>query len=329
LEWLRGYSILQYCYGDKSPESSDAIIKIDRGEFEATLRRAGLDEIKAKAFLERVTFQSGRRDLYDAPLLLTSDGEIFFVTALYRGVDIVLIICSQIGSQKLNVDSKGRTFEKAVLKMFQDAGLHAKTFAFTIKAISYDCDVAVLWDQHLFIFECKNYGLPTDDPADRFFFWKKQIEALLQVERIAKDLGEHPDIVRQNFGVDVSWDEVHAVVLNASFLSLPRTPNGIFCYDASALGRFLKEGTLNEIYSLPTEGNRLDVSVELKRLWKEEHPTPHDLLREMENPSQVAMEREKYYLARKLLPLSSTVAMMIQEPSSKPPDFQPLLAPER
>ncbi len=144
-------------YGDKSPESSDAIIKIDRGEFEATLRRAGLDEIKAKAFLERVTFQSGRRDLYDAPLLLTSDGEIFFVTALYRGVDIVLIICSQIGSQKLNVNSKGRTFEKAVLKMFQDAGLHAKTFAFTIKAISYDCDVAVLWDQHLFIFECKNY----------------------------------------------------------------------------------------------------------------------------------------------------------------------------
>ena len=328
VEWLRGYCVLEECYAGDFPESSDGIIQIDAGEFDATLQRAGLSRSEARAFLERVTFQAGRRDLYDAPLLRTSDGQLFFLAALYRGIDIALIISSQIGSQKLNVTSKGKAFEKAVLKMFANAGVIAKTFKFTVGVTQYDCDVAVLWDGHLFIFECKNYGLPTDDPADRFFFWNRQMEAMQQAERIATDLSEHPEIVRQHFGGDATWDKIHTVVLNASFLSFPTGRKGVFFYDASALGRFLKEGTLNEIRSMPVEGKRTDVSVVVKRLWKGARPTPLDLVREMEHPSQVTMESDKYYIARKLLPLSATSAVMIVEAASKPPDFQPLLTPD-
>ena len=316
VEWLRGYCVLEHCYAGNLPVSSDGIVQIDVGEFDATLRRAGLSRSKAQTFLERATFQAGRRDLYDAPLLRTRDGQIFFVAALYHGIDIAMIVASQIGSQKLNVDSKGKAFEKAVLKMFADAGLNAKTFKFAIGNTSYDCDVAVLWDRHLLIFECKNYGLPTDDPADRLFFWNKQVEAVQQAERIAKDLSEYPDIVRQHFGQGATWDKTHVVVLNASFLSFPRSRNGTFFYDTSALGRFLKEGTLNETYSVQVAGRPQDVSVVVKRLWKGDKPTLFDLLHEMKHPSQVTMERDKYYIARKLLPLSATSAVMIERAAS-------------
>ncbi len=328
LEWLRGYCVLEECYAGGLSELPDGIIQIDAKEFGATLQRAGLSPAKAETFLERVIFQAGRRDLYDAPLLHTSDGRLFFLAALYRGIDVALIISSQIGSQRLNVDSKGKAFERAVLKIFADAGLTAKTFKFSIGSTQYDCDVAVLWDGHLFIFECKNYSLPTDDPADRLFFWNRQEEAMQQVERIAKDLDEHPEIVRQHFGDDASWDKIHAVVLNASFLSFSKSRKGTFFYDVSALGRFLKEGTLNEIHSVPVKGKRVDVSVEVKRLWKGARPTPLDLLQEMKQPSQVTMEQDKYYIARRLLPLSATSAVMIEEAASKPPDFEPLLTPD-
>jgi hypothetical protein len=329
LEWLRGYCVLEECYAGGLSELSDEIIQIDAKEFVATLQRAGLSHAKAETFLERVTFQTGRRDLYDAPVLRTSDGRLFFLAALYRGIDIALIISSQIGSQNLNVDSKGKAFEKAVLKTFADAGLVARTFKFSIGSTQYDCDIAVLWDEHLFIFECKNYGLPTDDPADRIFFWNRQEEAMQQVERIAKDLDEHPEVVRQHFGDDASWNKIHAVVLNASFLSFfPNSRKGTFFYDVSALGRFLKEGTLNEIHSVPVDGKRVDVSVEVKRLWKGTLPTPLDLLREMKRPSQVTMELDKYYIGRWLLPLSATSAVMFHEVASKPPDFEPLVAPD-
>jgi hypothetical protein len=325
VEWLRGYCVLEECYAGGLSEPPDGILEIDAKEFGVTLQRAGLSLAKAQTFLERATFQAGRRDLYDAPLLQTIDGRLFFLAALYRGIDVALIVSSQIGSQKLNVDSKGKAFEKAVLKIFADAGLIARTFKFSIGSTQYECDVAVLWDGHLFIFECKNYGLPTDDPADRLFFWKRQVEAMQQVERIVKDLSEHPEIVREQFGDNASWEQIHAVVLNASFLSFSKNRKGTFSYDVSALGRFLKEGTLNEIHSVPVVGKRVDVSVEVKRLWTGSQPTPLDLLREMNQASQVTMEKDNYYIARWLLPLSSTVAVMIQEVASKPPDFEPLL----
>jgi len=324
LEWLRGYSMLEACYAGPPSDSSPAIVPIQPDEFLATLSRGGLTDTQARIFLNRVTFQSGRRDLYDAPLIQTTDGQLFFLASLYHAVNLPLIITSQIGSQQLNVDAKGKTFEKAVLKSLEQADLQAKTFAFTIGTVSYDCDVALLWDGHLFVFECKNYGLPTDDPADRLFFWKRQVDAVLQAERIAKDLGDHPEIVRQHFGPEATWDEIHPVVLNASFLSFRSARPGTYCYDASALGRFLERGTLNEIHSVPIEGARLDFFREVKRLWKRSRPTPEDLLTEMANPSQVSIEREKYYLARRLLRLSPTVALMTETPASKPPDFEPL-----
>jgi hypothetical protein len=324
LEWLRGYCILEESYAGEVPDDSGGIIELEQAEFRATLQRGGLTSAKANTFLERVIFQAGRRDLYDAPLLRTGDGQLFFLAALYRGIDVALIISSQLGTQKLNVDEKGKAFEKAVLKMFTDAGLTAKTFKFTVRNTQYDCDVAVLWDGHLFIFECKNYSLPADDAADRLFFWKRQVEARDQVERIAQDLSDHPEIVRANFGQDATWGEIHVAVLNASFLSFPRSRSGTFFYDASALGRFLQEGTLNEIHSHPHEGGRIDVSVEVMRLWDGEHPAPSDLLREMENPSQVRLERDQYYIARKLLSLSVSSALMLEEAASKPPDFEPL-----
>ena len=64
---------------------------------------------------------------------------------------------------------------------------------------------------------------------------------------------------------------------------------------------------------------------EIKRLWKGDHPTPRDLLKEMEHPSQVTMERDKYYIARKLLPLSahplSGVKHSFRSTTIRIPDF--------
>jgi hypothetical protein len=330
LEWLRGYCVLEACYTENEPSTSGGLVEIGHEEFCATLVRGGLSLSKAKVFLERATFQSGRRDLYDAPLIPSQDDRLYFFEALYHGVDIAVIISSQIGSQKLNVATKGAAFEKAVLKMFVDGGIPARTFKFTIRDEhentdkGYECDVAVLWDRRLFIIECKNYGLPTADPADRLYFWQKQAEAMLQVERIARDLNDHPEILRQHFGEDAGWDHVHPVVLNASFLSLQRSPRGTFFYDASALARFLEEGTLNAIRSIPIDGSQVQVSEEVKRLWKGPRPTAEDLVAEMSFPSQVEMERDKYYIARKLMPLSPTVGVMITEAASKPPNFEPV-----
>lgn len=109
--------------------------------------------------------------------------------------------------------------------------------------MGYDSDVAVLWENQLIVFECKNYSLPNDGPADRFYFWQKQAEAQDQVRRIASYLSANSQIVKKHFGEDAEWEAVHSVVLNALPFSLRRASTGTYFYDASALGRFLRTGT--------------------------------------------------------------------------------------
>ena len=325
-EWLRGYSVLEQSYAGGVASGSEAIIEIDPAELEQTLQRAGLSDTKASRFIALVTFTKGRRDLYDAPLLQSSDGRLYFLAALYHGVNLPLIIASQFGSLNHSVDAKGKTFEKSVLKDFQDAGIPAASFKFKIDDVTYDCDVAVLWDDELFIFECKNYSLPNDDPAERFYFWQKQVEALDQVQRIARDLAANPEIVKQHFGENAKWKAIHSVVLNALPFSLRRAPSGTYFYDASALGRFLRTGTLNEVHSIPRPDDEpVDVSYQVKRLWKGTSPTAQDLLKEMKYASQISIESDKYYIARRLLPMSAETALMYQKAASKPPDFQKAL----
>jgi len=327
LEWVRAYSVLQRWYVTGENGELLDLVKIEERELRETLVRAGLTVEKASTFIQRVTFQLGRRDLYDAPLLRRSDGSTYFFAALYHAVNIALLIASQIGTQKRNVETKGTAFERAILLLFQKAGIPVRSFKFTIDGIVYQCDVAVLWEKCLFIFECKNYGLPNDDPAERFFFWEKQIDAAQQVRRIAQDLNSHPEIVKSQFGPNAMWDSVYPVVLNAFPLSLPKSPAGTFFYDGSALHRFIKTGELSYIPDAPNAAAPQQTSHVVKRLWTGIAPSAADLLREIENPTQVAIQREHYYLARRLLPLSDATALYLLKVASKPPDFEPLEEP--
>ena len=331
VEWLRGYSILEECYArDEVSGMDEGIVEIEPSELEATLIRGGLSAAKATRFIALTTFTKGRRDLYDAPLLRSSDGRLYFLRALYHGINLPLVLASQFGSLKYSLDEKGKTFEKSVLADFKDAGIPADSFKFKLGGIEYDCDVAVLWDRQLIVFECKNYSLPNDDPEERFYFWQKQSAAMEQVQRIARDLADNPEIVRRHLGKDAEWDHVHAVVLNAMPFSIRRSPTGVYFYDASALGRFLREGALNKIVSVPrADDEPFDVSYQIKRLWRGDQPTASDLLKEMEYPSQIAMEEDKYYIARRVIPISGTTALGYFKASSKPPNFEPLLTEDQ
>jgi hypothetical protein len=55
-----------------------------------------------------------------------------------------------------------------MLALFQKHGISAKTFAFRVDREEHQVDVGVLWGDHLFVFECKNYVLPGTARRDRF-----------------------------------------------------------------------------------------------------------------------------------------------------------------
>jgi hypothetical protein len=331
VEWLRAYSILERFYAHtESGQARNGIVDIDLGELHSLMGSAGMSPDKTDAFLRAVTFSKSSLDLFDAPILCDSDGHYMMFASAYLSVSLPHVIASQLASQGLQVD-KGKEFEKSVRKTLQEAGLHAVGFKYEVDDISYDCDAAFVWDDQLFVLECKNYSLPMGGPSDEYFFQKKLAEAASQVMRIAKQLEDDPPLVQKHLGSGASWKAVHPVVLNAFPVSLPSEGNPYF-YDSSALGRFFENGQIGFIIdSPPSSAVKMQMKLPVVSLWAGNKPNASDLIAQMKHPVQIsAIEgslRARWHVSH----ASSTlrVAMpTIRTVTVAPDDFgTPLVAP--
>lgn len=290
-QWLRGYAVLKrvFCSETDAGNFQATIVEIERQRIERALTRGGLSREQSDIFIASTTFGRNKRDLWDAPLLRTADGKLFFMAPLFATADLIAIVVSQLASQQLQIPSKGDAFETRMLEEFTSAGISAKGFDYLIDGEKYQCDVAVLWEGHLFVIECKNYLLPPDSAAMKFHFLSAMDEAALQASRIASHLRTHPEIVAEAFGSDSTYTEVSPVVLNAMpFQCAPR--NGAYFYDGSALSRFLSSGDLNLSQTVRVEGRPVQVKHRFGTLWEGTSPSASDFVRQLQNPFQSAVE---------------------------------------
>jgi hypothetical protein len=287
-----------------------SLLPFQRRELATLLPQAGLSEIKAEIFIANATFREGKFDLYDAPLIVSNDGTLWLLTPLLRSALVWSLVTSQLGSLKTQIHSKGRTFEKKVLSLFDHCGLEARSFSFQANGRQYQCDAAVLWQDHLFIFECKHYSLPSDSPADSYYFWLKCAQAVEQVKRIGKDLMDQPEIVKKHFGEQAQWSHVHCCVLNAMPFSLGQIDD-VFVYDEQALSRFLIDGSVGFKWDAPQDRDAGPATARLvtRRLWTGSRPTPQDLLAEMGHPSQVAFYQKQLEVQHLFVALSPRLAL--------------------
>jgi hypothetical protein len=291
-EWMRGYAVLQRLAHEE--EGNLSILEFEPDQLHKILVNAGLTAEKAKIFLDEATFQRGKRDLYDAPLLRSGSGRLFFLAPLYIGATLWDIILSQLGSLRESVGLKGQIFEQEVRSLFDEKGVPARSFKYKIGDQVFQVDLAVLWDRKLFVFECKNDVLPGSRPSQSYYFWQDMLSAAEQVTRIAEQLTTDDSIIKSHFGPNAEWDEVHPIVLNAIPFSLPDKINGAFFYDASALQRFFKEGRLGIIQeSKGSDGQTVFTKVPLQKLWAGDSPTANDLIEQLQNPAQLTSLKKR------------------------------------
>jgi hypothetical protein len=292
-QWLRAYAVLKrvHCPDLTAGKYGGEVVQVDCTRLERALLNAGLLRDQAHIFLQAATFGKDKRDLWDAPLLQTSDGEVFFLAPLFATADILAIVVSQLATQRVQIPSKGDAFEAHVVEKFNSAGISAKGFKYVLDEKTYQCDAAVVWDKCLFVIECKNYLLPPETPAEEFHFLASLDDAAEQAKRIASDLKQHPEIIAENFGGDSTFTDVYPVVLNAMPFCYPQHGKGVFFYDASALSRFLESGDLFVSQTITVEGKPRLFDHRVGNLWSGESPSAVDFVRQLHNPVQYVVER--------------------------------------
>lgn len=327
--WLRGYAHYAKMAEEAISRLSFSCLRLSERDLLSSLVLAGLSEAQALTFVQLTTFGKNAKDLFDAPLLRsTTDGSyVFFVPAYYSPV-LGVIILSRISAlnRRRNEEgepaydctfgNKGRIFEEDILSLFTDDKIPAYGFKYKVDGSEYECDVAALIKDTLFVFECKNRSLPMGHTPSIYYFDLGLDEAKQQVKRIAKHFAEHPEIVHSHFGKRVKWKRIVPVVLHALPWSCGES-DGVFIYDASALAHLIGEGFTSVSVEFQIGIHRL-----LRRhrypLRKGKTPTAKELEREMKNPSQLRISAIGWEQLPHPVLVSDTLVFWLPEWSQRP-----------
>jgi hypothetical protein len=308
-EWLRGYAVLKEMCQPDSPSPKLDILHFHRADLLASLQSAGLSNDSAEVFIDAATLSRGKRDLFDVPLIVDTEGDLHLMTPVLFSAALPLIVESQIGNSG-DQPEKGATFENAVRELFCSHGVPAKRVQYRHEGTEYECDALVLWGEHLFVIECKNHILPSAHASHRFTFWENVRSDVAQCKRIATQISMREDLITDAFGTAARVSSVHPVLLNSMPFSVPGGIEGVYVYDYSALSRFFREPFIT--FSSPVvrkDGSTALAVHRLGCLWAADRPSPGDLLREMGQPVQLAGNEGKWFEERVKRALSQTLAI--------------------
>ncbi|HET9743819.1 MAG TPA: hypothetical protein VFQ00_13805 [Terriglobales bacterium] len=309
LEWLRGYAVMKRSFCPKLPlKAGEGLLKIEESALSKALQNGGLSALKAEVFIKSTVFGRNKKDLWDAPLLQAEDG-LYLIGAVFSSADLLQVVISQISSLGIQVRAKGNRFEKEVLDLFTSSGIKARTFEYEIEGTKYQCDVAVIWDGILFVFECKNYLLPSASAAQEYYFVESMKEAADQANRVRGHLNSNPEIVRRHFGENASYRTAYAVVLNAMPFCRSADSEGVFFYHFSALCRFLRSGDVSINQPGIQERAGFRIQHKIHKLWRGSRPCADDLIAQLSDPIQLLIERGLWSKKRRGVRISERLAI--------------------
>jgi len=293
VEWLRGFSVLQQLtkdHGEKGGGRESLIVTIPFDELVNVLHTCGLDPDAAKRFIALATLKAGSYDLFDCPVIKVAGGSMLVFGPALIGANLARIILSSIGNLGEPLARKGKAFERDILSFLQRQNLDAKAFKVTKDGEEYEYDVVLNWGDYVFVFECKNHSLSNHNPIQAYYFNIGIKEYIKQVKRLADALRRYPDILADQFGVDVAQKTIVPCLLNALPYSLSGDTDGVYVTDSSALKRFFEQRYFNIKTSYQIhEKLKLLHRTAMYSLWSSETPSPKDLLRQLKSPFQVKL----------------------------------------
>ena len=199
-EWMNAYFALKkYIKGQEYQYKYERVSFFNYGvrnkhsktkdEWKEILIKYGTSKGYVDSIFELLIFDKKSVDLFDNPFVPCC-GKYFVVPWLINEMEVGRVLLSKF-SDKAGMDFKGYAFEEYILEVLKYCGIPATA----MKNKDYQCDVAFLLDDVLFICECKNRG--THKGNDLSF--DEMDDDIQQVNRIADFYRENPSIVKRGF----------------------------------------------------------------------------------------------------------------------------------
>jgi hypothetical protein len=303
-ERLRGYSILKLLTEELKAEQGTYFPRVSRQYLIVELCKSGLNETVAEKFIQNATFGKSSRDLYDQPLIKSTDDHYFVFGVSLALADFTKILISSLANERQNFECKGEAFEEFTISMLKSCGFNARKLKVKRglkNEHEFDYDVAFTWDDHVFFIECKNRGIPMGNPIATYHFNQEMQGHVKQVERLRQGLNDYPDILEKDFPAAAGKTPVFCIV-NALPYSMGEFKD-IYVIDDSILGRFFSSSTFTVTMGR-RDGKGPQIQEDLRMIWSGMFPSAKEFIDYISSPPQLALAVENYALVPKLEQLS-------------------------
>ena len=293
-DWIDGFcAAREYCASlisanSRSKPMVSELLTFTQADIEAHVQSCGLSKEKSSIFINNITFHRKARDLFDAPLIRTSSG-FAVISDILRGSVISRAVASNILGRKGEFKPKGDGLEAEVKEIFLSHGIEAATYEkkYPEPEGKYQYDVLALWEGSLFVLECKNRWLCEGRPVAIYNYLKQCREDLDQVSRLVNGLTLHPEMVREAFGREVSYNEIIPCVVAGLPHAISEQISGVYFTDISVITRFFSDRFFGAEYAdRPKEKKHI-----LYDQWETDTPSVSDFIKALRNPRQVAITR--------------------------------------
>lgn len=325
-ERLRGYAVLQLLVVEMEKEQKTFCSRISHAKLLQELERCGLTTAVAQAFIEKATFNKASKDLYDHPLIKTTNGDYYLFGCSLVAADLTKTMFSVLAHENATFEDKGKAFEQATIQQLRDQHLNAR--ALKVKRgehneHEFDYDVAFTWDEYVFFIECKNRSIPMGNPILINNFNQEMQDHVNQVQRLKQGLIDYPDILTKDFPEAVGKTPIFCI-LNSLPYAMGKYED-IYVIDDSILARFFSNATFGVTVGR-IDGQGPQVREDLKRIWVGSSPSVSDFIEYITSPPQIQIAIQYYEVAAQFQQLSLNAAAAIHDYRRKDLDSEALSA---
>ncbi len=173
--------------------------------------------------LSFLKYSYGKRDIQNYPFI-ADENYIYTIPGIICSSDIVRVLISIFEESEDNLQFKGEYYEDSIRNKWTRNGIKSIKKKEKISGKEFDCDMAFLFNDDLFICEIKNLSQPNSFHKWHKFYIKLE-ENLAQLERISNHYSE----VRYLEGIikELSGDKncipkkIHSILLYSSYIGNP------------------------------------------------------------------------------------------------------------
>ncbi|MDE9491623.1 hypothetical protein [Xenorhabdus bovienii] len=222
------------------------VIYRTRDEWIHFFAEGGLSWTTAALVIDYFTFDNKALDMNDCPLLPCSDG-LCLMPSIVSMSSATRSLLSLFSAKNISIDDKGKSHERQFIQRVRKARICAAPLSVRK---NYDCDCAMVIDDHLFFIELKSNGHPVH--FNRYYQTLVNINGdhaglgknsswIKQVTRYADYYATRPELVRNSLNLPAKWQPkgLHKMIITTSVLGDVYHQDGCYVVDKTAFYSFI------------------------------------------------------------------------------------------